>query len=357
MGLYKRGRVWWMSFNVNGRRVQRTTETSDRKLAEAILGKTQTKIIEGKYFDVLEEKERTVSEMLERYLEEHSSRKSLTDYRRNRASLKHILPYFGDRTLAEVTPKLIAAYKAKRYEEKSAPATLKKELGLMRAAFNLAIQEWEWCRENPFRRIKMDQVNNERVRYLSDDDFKKVLDQCPEWLKPVVMVARYTGMRRENIVTLRWDQVDLFRKVILLDRTKNGDRLGIPICETLMEVFKSLGKVRHLRSNTVFTGANGLHYSGNAVGMAFGRACKSAGISDFRFYDLRHTFASSLVQKGVDLYRVQRLLGHRDGRMTQRYAHLAPENLREAIRVLDEKGVTIFTTVENSKEGANDARP
>jgi len=109
-----------------------------------------------------------------------------------------------------------------------------------------------------------------------------------------------------------------------------------------------IAKVRHISSRYVFTMQESRPYSGDAAGMAFGRACKSAGISDFRFHDLRHTFASSLVQKGVDLYRVQRLLGHRDGRMTQCYAHLAPENLREAIRVLDEKGVTIFTTVESS---------
>ncbi|MCI0529919.1 MAG: site-specific integrase, partial [Nitrospira sp.] len=114
---------------------------------------------------------------------------------------------------------------------------------------------------------------------------------------------------------------------------------------------------RHLHSNYVFTGADGTHCSGNAVGMAFKRACKEVGISDFRFHDLRHTFASSLVQKGVDLYRVQRLLGHRDGRMTQRYAHLAPENLREAIRVLDEKGVTIFTTVKDPQEKSNHISP
>ena len=138
-----------------------------------------------------------------------------------------------------------------------------------------------------------------------------------------------------NICKLRWDQVDLFRKIIILDRTKNGDRFGIPLCEKLAEVFKSLSKVRHIRSGHVFTRSDGSPYQGGTVSVAFKRTCKRAGILDFRFHDLRHTFASLLVQRGVDLYRVQRLLGHRDGRMTQRYAHLAPENLREAVSVLD----------------------
>ncbi len=359
MGLYKRDSIWWMSYTYKSRQVRKSTGTSDRRLAEAILAKVKVKIIEGRYFEVLEEKDRTFAEMMEKYMNEHSIQKSPTGHRRNQESLKHLRTYFGDMTLAEVTPKLISAYKAKRYEEKAAPATLKKELSLMRAAFNLAIREWEWCRDNPLRGVKMDRVDNERVRYLSDDDFKKVLNQCPYWVKPVVLVARYTGMRRGNIVTLRWDQVDVFGKVILLGRTKNGGPLGIPICETLMKVFKSLGKVKHLRSNYVFTRPNGNPYTGDAVGMAFKRACDKAGILDFHFHDLRHTFASSLVQKGVDLYRVQRLLGHRDGRMTQRYSHLAPENLREAVRLLDKqrKGYHNFITAKNLRRGTNDGSP
>ena len=193
----------------------------------------------------------------------------------------------------------------------------------------------------------MEKVNNARVRYLTEEECEYLFESCPDWLKPIVKVARYTGLRRENIVSLRWRQVDLFRKVILLDRTKNGDRLGIPLCETLLGVFKSLGKVRHL-SGYVFVRSDGSPYQPDAVTVAFVRACRRAGIVDFRFHDLRHTFASLLVQRGVDLYRVQRLLGHRDGRMTQRYAHLAPENLREAVAVLDQEYHS-FSTVAGAE--------
>jgi integrase len=87
--------------------------------------------------------------------------------------------------------------------------------------------------------------------------------------------------------------------------------------------------------------------------MAFMHACRKVGISDFRFHDLRHTFASLLVQRGVDLYRVQRLLGHRDARMTQRYAHLSPENLKEAVTVLDQKNHK-FSTAAVSGQGGCD---
>ena len=335
MGVFKRGKVWWMSFTYEGQQYQRSTGTSYKQLAETILGKIKVKIIEGCFFDTLEEKQRTFAEMMERYVREVSIVKSKGSHRRDHASLKHLLPFMGDRTLVQVSPKVIAAYKVKRRQDGAAAATINKELGTIRHAFNVAIREWEWCRDNPFRQVSMERVNNARVRYLTDGEFEHVLGHCPDWLKPIVLVARYTGLRRENIVKLRWSQVDLHRKLIVLDQTKNGDRLGMPLCKKLIEVFKSLGKVRHL-SGYVFSKPDGSSYRGDQVGMAFFRTCKRAGISDFRFHDLRHTFASSLVQRDVDLYKVQRLLGHRDGRMTQRYAHLSPDNLREAVAVFDQ---------------------
>jgi integrase len=349
MGLFKRNRVWWMSFSYQGKQHQESTQTADKKLAEAILGNVRRKIVEGRFFDTLEEKERTFTEMMKRYIKEVSSRKAPGSYVRNQSSLKHLLPYFGEKTLAEVTSKLISAYKVKRREERATSGTINNELGTIRHAFNVAIKEWEWCRDNPMRKVSMEKVNNARVRYLTDEELNKVLQACPYWLKPIVMVARYTGIRRENIVQLQWNQVDLFRKVILLDHTKNGDRLGIPLCERLVELFKAHGKVRHL-SGYVFAKPDGSPHKGDAVGHAFLRACCRAGISDFHFHDLRHTFASCLVQRGVDLYRVQRLLGHKTAAMTQRYAHLSPENLREAISVQDLNYDNFMTVAINRQD-------
>ncbi|HET6464863.1 MAG TPA: tyrosine-type recombinase/integrase, partial [Nitrospiria bacterium] len=334
-----------------------STGTTDRKMAEAVLGKIRANIVEGRFFDTLEEKQRTFAEMMEKYQKEVSVRKSPKGPPRDRTALQHLLPIFEKLTLAEISPKLISAYKVMRREEGAAPTTINKELGLMRHAFNVAIKEWEWCRDNPVRRVAMEKENNSRVRYLTDEEFERLLPECPDWLRPIVMVARYTGMRRENIVTLRWDQVNLFRKVVLLDQTKNGDRLGIPLCEKVLEVFKVQNKVRRLGSPYVFPVADGSHIKGDAVSMAFIRTCRRIGILDFRFHDLRHTFASMLVQRGVDLYRVQRLLGHRDARMTQRYAHLSPENLREAVAVLDEdcdKFSTILSQSQLLKQGGNE---
>lgn len=335
MGLFKRNKVWWMSLTYQGQQVRRSTGTADRRLAEAVLAKVKVRMIEGQYFDRLEEQERTFGEMMARYVQERVIGNSLHGERRARAILAHLLPVFGTKTLAEVSPKAIVAYKVMRQQDGAKPATIVKELALMKAAFNVAIREWEWCRDNPVCRVTFGRVNNARVRYLDDVTFERVLQACPAWLQPIVLVARYTGMRRDNIVMLQWQQVDLERKLIVLDHTKNGDRLGMPLCDPVIKVLQEVWRTRPKPFGPVFTKPDGSLISGNAVGMAFGRTCRQIGIADFRFHDLRHTFASSLVQRGVDLYRVQRLLGHRDGRMTQRYAHLAPENLRDAVQVFN----------------------
>lgn len=333
MGLFKRNKVWWMSFVHQGRQIRRTTGSTDRRLAEAILAKVKVKLIEGQYFDRLEEQERTFQEMAERYVKERVAGASRHGERRAKCMLAHLLPVFGHMVLAHVTPKEIAAYKWRRQQEQAAPATIVKELAFMKTAFNVAIREWEWCRDNPVCRVSMGKVNNARVRYCDDETFARLYQACPTWLQPIVMVARYTGLRRENVVSLQWEQVDLARGVVILDHTKNGDRLGIPLCDPAMKTLETLKPSRPYASGAVFLRTTGEPVTGDMVTIAFRRVCKAVGVVNFRFHDLRHTFASALVQKGVDLYRAQRLLGHRDGRMTQRYAHLAPENLREAVQV------------------------
>jgi len=166
MGLFKRGTVWWMSFTYQGRQVRTSTETADKRLAEAILATVKVKIVEGRYFDRLEEQTRTFAELMERYETEHvvkqASRRAIRGYIRN------LLPVFGHLTLSEISPKLIVAYKQKRYADGVAPATINRELAAMKKAFNLAIREWEWCRENPVSRVSMEKEANQRDRWLTD---------------------------------------------------------------------------------------------------------------------------------------------------------------------------------------------
>ena len=133
MGLFKRGKVWWMAITYQGNRIRRSTGTSNKKMAEAVIAKVHVKIIEGQFFDTLQEKERTVDEMMKRYMKEHLVKtRSATC---NNHYLKNLLPFFGHYTLAEITPRLIAEYKSRRYDAGRAPATINRELAAMKAAF------------------------------------------------------------------------------------------------------------------------------------------------------------------------------------------------------------------------------
>ncbi|MEW6375606.1 MAG: phage integrase SAM-like domain-containing protein [Thermodesulfobacteriota bacterium] len=142
MGLFKRGSVWWMDFVYKGTRIRRSVETKDRKLAQRIYDKVKGEIAEGKWFERLLGQDKTFKELMEKYMLEHSPKKSPKQHIRYKSSLGHLSPYFEGFALTEITPKMINEYKVKRYGEKAAPGTINRELNLMRHAFSMAVKEW-----------------------------------------------------------------------------------------------------------------------------------------------------------------------------------------------------------------------
>jgi integrase len=349
MGLYKRGKVWWMSLNVYGKQIRRTTETADRKLAEAIYSKVHVRLIEGKYFDHGEETQRTVAELLDRYEREHIPKKA--SQRTLKGYLKNLRPFFGQDTLAEITPKVIVQYKAKRYQDGVKPATINRELALMKHAFNLAIKEWEWAKQNPVSRVSFEQEDNKRDRWLSYEEEGRLLPTCVPWVREIVTVALHTGMRMGEILSLRWETVDLFRRTVTILQSKNGDKRTIPLNGKMVTVFKGKMKDRVSPFGLIFPSQAGTKRDGHGLRRAFRKALKTARIDDLHFHDLRHTFATRLVQAGVDLYKVQKLLGHRSPVMTQRYAHHCSESLREGVNVLDREGAITHPSHPDQESG------
>jgi integrase len=239
-------------------------------------------------------------------------------------------------TLAEVKPAVLSSYKAARLQEGKNLSTVGKELQFIRRVFSLCKRDWQLVRQSPFEFFRIPAANNQRVRFLEDAEFEKLCLKCSPWLRQIVLVARHTGIRRGNILDLTWSQVDFENRVINIEKTKNGQGLTVPLGSVAFDVLDEVrrGKVVYMQCPYVFH-QEGKPYSPWQLSMAFRRACKRAGITNFRFHDLRHDFASNLVQRGNDLYVVQQLLGHKDGRMTQRYAHLRLENLRRAVETLE----------------------
>jgi len=344
MGLFKRGSVWWMSFVYQGKQYRKSTETTDGKLAKRIFDKVRGEIAEGKWFERLPGEDKDFEEMMEKYMKEHSIPKKAST-KRDKTSLLHLNPFFGKSLLTEITPSLINQYKVKRREEGATPATVNRELALMKHAFSLAVREWEWAKDNPVKKISMERENNKRDRWLMPEEEKKLLEVCPAWLQDIVLFALNTGMRLGEILSLCWKAVDMNRRTAVVFKSKNGERRTIPLSETALDVLKTKSKIRSIRSDLVFYNENHKKYDYSDLERAFRVALIKAKIEDFRFHDLRHCFATKLVQGGVDLYKVQLLLGHKTPLMTQRYAHHYPESLRAGIEVLgqpDKKSITIL---------------
>ena len=232
---------------------------------------------------------------------------------------------------------MIEDYQAKRLQDGMKPATIVRELAVLSHVFTIAIK-WKWARDNPMKDVTKLKVRNQRVKYLEESEVIRLFDVLPDWLKPIVSIARETGLRRANVLNLRWEQVNLFAKTIIVEgeETKNYEPLTVPLSDAAFNILKDKAKVRRIESSLVFFNRNGNTFGGSWVSCQFKKSTLKAGIEDFHFHDLRHDFCSRLVQRGVDLYIVSKLAGHKDIKQTLKYAHLAPKNLQEGIAVLNE---------------------
>mgnify|MGYP003386587784 FL=1 len=351
MGLYRRGKVWWMNFTYQGQQVRASTNQTDKRAAELILGDTRRQLRDGAYRITLEERNRNFGELMERFLREHATKKA--SERSYKGYVKRMRDFFGDGTpLADITPRLIVEYKNQLFAAELAPASVNRHLATLKKAFNLALREWEWCQRNPVLSVSMERESNGRDRWLTLDEEGRLLAACAPWLRDVVQFALGTGMRMGEILALSWRGVDLTRRTVMVFQSKNGERRTIPLNQTILSLLKERGTLRSLSTDLVFPSKTHTALESGHLRRAFRLALKKARIEEFHFHDLRHTFATRLVQAGVELYKVQRLLGHKSPMMTQRYAHHYPESLRDGVEVLDRlKPVSHFITVGSGARG------
>jgi integrase len=337
--MLKRSGVWWTCIRHNGRKIQKSLETPDRKLAKAIEAKIRTEIIEGKYYEKPIGREKSFKQLMERFMKEHAPKVSAGMQRSYASSLKHLIPFFGDLNLLSISRKKISRYKVLRLDEGVRPATVNRELAMLSKAFTLALEDWEWINGNdkPFSKISYEKENNERDRWLTDDEEKRLLGNCPEWLREIIIFALNTGLRQGELLSLEWSRVSLFRKTILIQKTKNGKPKTVPLNRYAMDVIepKSEKKVRRLNNDFVFVSSHGTRIDRHNLRRAFNSAIRKAEIEDFKFHDLRHCFCTKLAQRGVDIYKIAKLAGHEDIRMTQRYSHQCPESLRDGVEALE----------------------
>jgi integrase len=267
--------------------------------------------------------------------------------------------------LDKLTEVQVERWKMQRLKSGLAPVTVRRDLAELKAALGRAVK-WGYAPTNPARSVKVKVERHHRVRYLTDSERKALLgaletrdekkrkaresgnvfriergyEQKPElgeyadYLTPLVLLVMNTGMRRSEALSLTWEQTKLGDNphlTVLAAHAKSGKTRHVPLNSVAVDVLKRWGK-QDEREGLVFPSPAGGQLQ--SIKTAWGKLMKDAKIKDFRFHDLRHDFASRLVMAGVDLYRVKELLGHGSIEITQRYAHLAPHTLADAVEVL-----------------------
>jgi len=360
----KRGNAYQIDyFDPGGKRVRKTFRKKSDAVAE--LGKRVSLIAEGRYLDVKKECKTTLGELLEKYEENYQDQRS---YAGSKAyCLKNFKAYFGEDTLlSKIRYVDLETYRNHLKKKLTWRKHIRKDASVnreMACLHHLLAKggEWEMIDENPFDRGKslLIKENNRRLRYLSREEIKKLLDASPEHLRNIIICSIHTGMRKSETLNLRWSQIR--GGLIYLDKTKTDESRQVPISDELAGIFNVIKQRQKPASEYVFlydpTRGRPKKKPGKVVSLvvendkhpvkdiktAFTKALAKAGITDFRWHDLRHTAASHLVMNGAGIKDVQEILGHKSMSMTMRYSHLSQEHKKKAVNLLN--GLTAVGTL------------
>jgi integrase len=349
--LYKRADSpnWIVEFQYLGQTVRRSSKTPSRTTAKALEERwrreIQERVASGKLPTI------PFGEAIDRYFDTILAPRAKAGKDKVRDKDLYVLDKlrarFGEDTpLDNITSADIAKYRDELVtKHKVKPSTANREVSYMRAIINRAANDWN-ISTAPFR-VKMFKEPPGRVRWLLPEEEKRLLDECSSHLRPIVTFLMDSGCRKDEALSLTWRDVvfeeDRVRIRIGADRAKNATATSKAVPKRTADLLRQLFKECPEGADRVFLFVpktkkgekpSAPRPLGN-IHIGFKAACRRAKIEDFNIHDLRHHYASRLVQRGVPLQRVQRLLGHKSMRMTERYAHLAPSDLDDAVAVLD----------------------
>lgn len=327
---------WYVDFTFNKKRIRRfggyTKEQARNTLAKLRLEKLDERL----GFKKPEKPDVPFDEFSKEFIELHSKLHKRS-WKRDEASLKNLKPFFKGKMLGEIGPELVENYKAKRKAATTrrkthiTEATINREIALLKTMFSKAV-EWGRIENNPLSKVKKFRENHQKhMRILSDEEAITLVDAANSHLKPILIIALNTGMRRGEILALRWENVDFHKGLILIGDSKSGKSREVPMSHLVYETLKDLQK----SSEYVFFNPGTATHILN-VKTSFKSACRRANIKGLRFHDLRHTAASRMIQAGVDLVTVSKILGHSSIQMTMRYVHSTTELMKQAVEKLAE---------------------
>ena len=317
-----------------------TRKTDAKNWAQSI----EAAMEEGRYKNVARAKHHTMGELIDRYLIDYLPRKPKSESLQ-RPQLLWWKQQVGPLTLADLTSDVIVEQRDKLAKRQSrtgnsiSPSTVNRYLAALSHVLGIAERELKWLPDNPMRDVSKLKEPRGRVRYLSDDERERLLQACAESdnhnLLTIVILALSTGMRKNEIMTLTWGDVDLERQLITLEETKNNERRSVPLVGKAHQLVKTLAKECKGPSELLFPGKN--PSSPIEIKRAWHSALRRSGIENFRFHDLRHTAASYLAMNGASLPEISEVLGHKTYDMVKRYAHLSKPHMASVVERMNSK--------------------
>ncbi len=305
---------------------------------------TEAAIREGRHFKSAKSKKYTLSQLIDRYVKEILDLSGRDTYNQ-RLYLKYWRQELGEYVIADVTPSLISGYRNRligsvnRYGKKLSPTSANRYLTALGHVFTIAVKQWELLETNPVHRIQKLKEPRGRVRFLSDDERNALLKTCKEsdnpFLHMIVVLALSTGARKGELLTLKWQDVSLERRMVTLHETKNGERRALPIQGYAYQLLAAHATVRRFDCEYVFQSAK--KKQPIDIRTAWENAVKNAELEDFRFHDLRHSAASYLAMNGASLAEIAEVLGHKTLQMVKRYAHLSEAHTSKVVASMNER--------------------
>ncbi len=304
---------------------------------------TESAIRDRRYFKTTEAAKHTTKQLLDRYEElELPKLKSGPD---RVTHLNYWRESLGQLSVANLSSSDIAEERDRltrgstHQSRRRSPATVNRYLATLSHALSIARYEWKWMTHSPFDGVRKLREPSHRIRFLSDSERQALLGACRKsratYLYPIVLLALSTGMRRGELLGLRWSNVDLKRGAATLKNTKNNDARFVPLAGLALKELEKLSKIRRIDSDLLFPGQDG------AIPVdfkeAWNTAVKEAGITDFKFHDLRHTAASYLAMNGASASEIAAVLGHKTLAMVKRYAHIADEHTASVVAAMNKK--------------------
>lgn len=340
--MHKRGNSWRTDFWHDGVRYQKTWKKVPQTVAREREARFKAAIFSGEYHR--EEKRILFEDLAEKYLEYAKANKRPQSARRNGSSLVMLAPHFDGKMVADVTAYDLEKYKITRKKQGSAPSTINRDIDCIRNMMGKAV-EWGYLSKNPLQPVKKLKEDNERMFILTDKQEERFLVACDgrnqkrKYLKDLVTVAMYTGMRLKEIFNLKKGRVHLDMKYLDVVDTKTHEPRKVPLNQTAIDAIKR--QLKNNPSDYVFCNAAGKQLP--VLTNAYWNTVADTGLvkhdgekkERFRFHDLRHTFGSRLGMNGYDLKTIMEIMGIKSPRVAMRYMHPAPEHKLDAVNSLD----------------------